>query len=301
LKAGRECAILAFVFKLVELPVFCFKNMKFILGKKMQMTQIWENDRVLAVTPVLAGPCVVTQVKTKAIDKYSALQLSFGGRKEKNIKKPQLGHFKKAGVAPMHVREFRTENDLEVKAGDKISTATFAVGDVVAVTGTSKGRGFQGVVKRHGFQGGRKSHGNKDQLRMPGSVGPKGPAHIFKGMRMGGRMGNERVTVTNLTIVAIDEEKNILYIKGALPGANDGLLLIKGQGDLVVDSSAKVENTDTEEALGDLNNEENSQDKSVNTEAAQESEIKVEEVPAEAAAEAEAAVNNENKEEAQAA
>ncbi len=202
----------------------------------MQMTQVWENDRVFAVTPVLAGPCVIAQVKTQKTDKYSALQLAFGIRKEKNIKKPQLGHFKQAGVLPMHVREFRTENELAVKVGDRISAATFAVGDVVAVTGTSKGCGFQGVVKRHGFKGGRKSHGNKDQLRMPGSVGPKGPAHIFKGMRMGGRMGNERVTVQNLSIISIDLEKNILYIKGAVPGATGGLLMIKGRGDLNVDT-----------------------------------------------------------------
>lgn len=217
--------------------------MKFILGKKLPMTQVWENDKVLALTPILAGPCTVSQVKNQKTDKYSALQLTFGARKEKNIKKPQLGHFKKAGVTPMHVREFRTENEVEAKIGDKISVATFAVGDVIAVTGTSKGCGFQGVVKRHGFKGGRKSHGNKDQLRMPGSVGAKGPAHIFKGMKMGGRMGNEKVTIKNLSIVSIDLEKNILYVKGAVPGANNGLLMIKGQGDLIVDTAPKVEET----------------------------------------------------------
>ncbi|MCF7860495.1 50S ribosomal protein L3, partial [Patescibacteria group bacterium] len=186
--------------------------MKFTLGKKMQMTQLWDNDKVLAVTPVLAGPCTITQVKTQATDKYSALQIAFGVRKSKNIKKPQLGHFKKAGVAPMYVREFRTENDNTAKVGDVISLSTFSAGDVISVTGTSKGRGFQGVVKRHHFAGGRKSHGNKDQLRMPGSIGPKGPAHVFKGMKMGGRMGNERVTITNLTIHSVDVENNILYI-----------------------------------------------------------------------------------------
>ncbi len=212
--------------------------MKFILGKKMQMTQIWDKDKVLAVTPVLAGPCVVTQVKTLAADKYAAVQLSFGERKEKNLNKPQRGHFKKAGVLPMHVREFRNEeNKIEIKIGDQISAATFAAGDIIDVTGTSKGCGFQGVVKRHGFQGGRKSHGNKDQLRMPGSVGAKGPAHIFKGMRMGGRMGNERVTIQNLTIASVDAENNILYIKGAVPGANGGLLMIKGAGELLLNTA----------------------------------------------------------------
>lgn len=263
----------------------------------MQMTQIWENDRVLAVTPVLAGPCVVTQVKTKAVDKYSALQLAFGVRKEKNIKKPQLGHFKKAGVTPTHVREFRTENDLEAKVGDQINVSTFAVGDVITVTGTSKGRGFQGVVKRHGFQGGRKSHGNKDQLRMPGSVGPKGPAHIFKGMRMGGRMGNERVTITNLTVAAIDAEKNILYIKGAVPGANDGLLLIKGQGELVFNVAPIEEKVQLEETVETPVIEETPAETTAAVEAAPETEEKGEEVPVEA----EAATVNETKEEAPAA
>ena len=202
----------------------------------MQMTQIWDDDKVQAVTPVLAGPCVIVQVKTVSKDKYSAVQLAFGTRKAKNIKKPQLGHFKKSGVSPMHVREFRTDNDLEANAGDTISLNTFAAGDIISVTGTSKGRGFQGVVKRHGFKGGNKSHGNKDQLRMPGSIGPMGPAHVFKGMKMGGRMGNERVTVTNLSISSIDLENNIIYIKGAVPGAIDGLLLIKSKGELVIEA-----------------------------------------------------------------
>jgi len=237
--------------------------MKFILGKKMQMTQIWDNDKVQAVTPVLAGPCVITQVKTVNKDKYSAVQLAFGSRKEKNIKKPQLGHFKKAGVSPMHVREFRTEQDLEVKVGDAISLNTFAAGDVISVTGTSKGRGFQGVVKRHGFKGGHKSHGNKDQLRMPGSIGPKGPAHVFKGTRMGGRMGNERITIQNLTISSVDVENNIIYIKGAVPGAIDGLLLIKSQGDLVIENPKKEEVVEEK------------------VEAAVETEVKAEEVKAE--------------------
>jgi len=253
--------------------------MKFILGKKLPMTQLWDNDRVLAVTPVLAGPCTITQVKTKALDKYSALQLALGVRKEKNIKKPQLGHFKKAGVAPMHVREFRTENDIDAKIGDQIDVSTFAVGDVVSVTGTSKGRGFQGVVKRHGFQGGRKSHGNKDQLRMPGSVGPKGPAHIFKGMRMGGRMGKERVTIQNLSIAAIDVEKNILYIKGAVPGANDGLLLIKGEGELIFKAVPVVEESKAEEIKVEETPVEESKTGEVLTEAAPVNGIK-EEAPA---------------------
>lgn len=197
----------------------------------MQMTQIWANDKVMAVTPVLAGPCTVTQVKTKETDKYDALQVAFGNRKEKNIKKPQLGHFKAAGVMPTKVRELRAEVK-DAKVGDVITVATFVAGDSIDVTGTSKGKGFQGVVKRHHFAGGRKSHGNKDQLRMGGSIGCKGPAHVFKNMKMPGRMGNEQVTVKNLEIVKVDEEKNILFVKGAVPGAINGFVIIKGQGEL---------------------------------------------------------------------
>lgn len=197
----------------------------------MQMTQIWVNDKVVAVTPVLAGPCTVTQVKTKSTDTYEALQIAYGNRKEKNIKKPQLGHFKAAAVKPAKVREFRAEVK-EAKVGDVITVSTFSTGDSVDVTGTSKGKGFQGVVKRYHFAGGNKSHGNKDQLRMGGSVGAKGPAHIFKNTRMPGRMGNERVTVKNLEVIKIDEENNLLFIKGAVPGAINGLVMIKGQGEL---------------------------------------------------------------------
>jgi large subunit ribosomal protein L3 len=213
--------------------------MKFILGKKMQMTQIWANDKVMAVTPVLAGPCTVTQVKTKTTDTYEALQVAYGNRKEKNIKKPQLGHFKAAGVKPTKVREFRAEVK-DAKVGDVITVATFEAGDTIDVTGTSKGKGFQGVVKRHHFAGGRKSHGNKDQLRMGGSIGCKGPAHVFKNTRMPGRMGNERVTVKNLEIVKVDEENNVLFIKGAIPGAINGFLMIKGQGELKFNIPAPV-------------------------------------------------------------
>lgn len=205
--------------------------MKLILGKKLQMTQVWVNDKVVAVTPVLAGPCTVTQVKTKENDSYDALQVAFGNRKEKNINKPQIGHFKAAGVKPTHVRELRAEVK-DAKVGDVITVATFAAGDSIDVTGTSKGKGFQGVVKRHHFAGGRKTHGNKDQLRMGGSVGAKGPAHIFKNTRMPGRMGNEQVTVKNLEIVKIDEENNLLFVKGAVPGAINGFVIVKGQGEL---------------------------------------------------------------------
>lgn len=198
------------------------------------MTQIWEQDKVMAVTPVLAGPCVITQVKTKAKDGYNALQLAYGTRKEKNIKKPQLGQVKNLNIKPAHLREFRTEEASNFKAGDIINVETFVAGDGINVTGTSKGKGFQGVVKRHHFHGFRKTHGNKDQERMGGSIGPKGPAHVFKGTRMGGRMGGERVTTTNLEVISLDVEKNIIFVKGAVPGAINGLVMIEGKGDLKV-------------------------------------------------------------------
>lgn len=206
------------------------------------MTQIWSGDAVMAVTPVLAGPCTITQIKSKAKDGYEALQLAYGERKAKNINKPQLGHYKKTGVKPAHVREFRLDNAADFKTGDVVSVETFAVGDKINVTGVSKGRGFQGVIKRHGFHGFRKTHGNKDQERMPGSIGPKGPAHVFKGMRMGGRMGGERVTTTNLEVAAIDAAQNIIFVKGAVPGAINGFVIIKGDGELKVNlKSAKRE------------------------------------------------------------
>jgi len=198
------------------------------------MTQIWSGDQVMALTPVAAGPCVITQVKTKAKDGYESLQLAYGERQEKNIKKPQLGHFKKTAVKPTHVKEFRIDETTNFKDGDVVTVETFAVGDKIDVTGTSKGKGFQGVVKRHGFHGFRKTHGNKDQERMPGSIGPKGPARVFKGTRMGGRMGGVKITTTNLEVAAIDAVNNILFIKGSVPGAINGLVMIKGAGALQV-------------------------------------------------------------------
>ncbi len=222
--------------------------MKFILGKKMSMTQLWVGDKVCGVTPVKAGPCVISQVKTEAKDGYQALQIGFGDRKEKNIKKPQRGHFNKAGIKPAHVKEFRLDKVADFKIGDVISSDNFAVGDLVNVCGVSKGRGFQGVVKRYHFAGFMRTHGNKDQERMGGSVGPKGPAHVFKGTKMGGRMGGERVTTTNLEIVAIDNENDILFIQGAVPGAINALVMIDSKGDLKVNSK-KVEEVKAEEPV----------------------------------------------------
>ena len=225
--------------------------MKFIIGKKIEMTQIWKNDQAIAVTKVQAGPCVVTQVKQDEKDGYSAVQLGFGEKKPKNINKPQLGHFKKNGQNFGTTKEFRLdkrgwEDKTELTIGDKIDVSTFSVGDNIQVIGTSKGKGFQGVVKRHGFAGGRKTHGNKDQLRMPGSVSATGVGHVFKGTRMGGRMGGDRITTINLEIAQVDLENNILYIKGAVPGARNGLVLIEGKGELVI---TKKENKDIKEEV----------------------------------------------------
>jgi len=203
------------------------------------MTQVWQGEKVIGVTRVEAGPCPVVQVKTaKAKDGYAAVQLGFGLRKEKNIKKAQKGHLKKAGQVSKdgktnlkYLREFRDEVK-DLKVGDIVDVTTFAVGDTIKVTGTSKGKGFQGGVRRHGWHGHNTTHGTKDQVRTSGSIGAGGIQHVLKGMRMPGRMGNEQVTTANLKIVQIDEANNILYISGAVPGARNGLVLISGEGEL---------------------------------------------------------------------
>ncbi|MCF7820675.1 MAG: 50S ribosomal protein L3 [Candidatus Pacebacteria bacterium] len=210
--------------------------MKFILGEKKAMTQVWKNDEVVAVTTVKVDNCVVSAIKEKSRDGYSAICLGLGQRKAKNIKKPQLVRFKKLNIFPRYQKEFRIEEiSEEIKEGDKVSVTTFKAGDKVFVTGISKGRGFQGVVKRHGFAGTKATHGNKDQLRMGGSIGSAGVAHVFKGLRMPGRMGGDRITVKNLEIVDINEQDNLIYIKGAIPGHFNGLVMIKAEeGDLVI-------------------------------------------------------------------
>lgn len=206
--------------------------MKFIIGKKLDMTQIWQGEDVLAVTRVQAGPCPVVQIKlASGKDGYSAIQLGFSERKEKNIKKPQKGHLKKAGVKARFLKEFRDEVK-DLKVGDVVDVSTFEVGDTVKVIGTSKGKGFQGGVKRHGWHGHNTTHGTKDQVRTSGSIGAGGIQHVLKGMRMPGRMGNEQVTVANLKIAQIDKENNILYVSGAVPGARNSVLLIEGEGEL---------------------------------------------------------------------
>ncbi len=212
--------------------------MKFILGKKINMTQVWdEKGQAVAVTRVQAGPCIVTQVKDEKNDGYQAVQIAYDRKKVKNVPKPVRGHLKKAGFLSedaRFLREFRTSADL--KPGDVIDVSTFDKGDIVDVQSVSKGKGFQGVVKRYGFAGSQKTHGNKDQLRATGSIGALGPSRVFKGKKMPGRMGGDTVTIKNLEIIEVDLENNILFIKGAVPGYNGILLKIKGAGDLVVNN-----------------------------------------------------------------
>lgn len=190
-------------------------NMKFILGKKLTMTQIFDEEgKVIPITLIEAGPCIVTQIKTIEKDGYAAVQIGFDKRK-------------KTGK-PRFLREFKNGNDKEFKVGDKIEVSIFKEGDKVKVSGISKGKGFAGVVKRHGFKGGPASHGQKDRLRAPGSIGSSFPERVRKGMKMAGRMGAKRVTVKNLKIAKIDPENNILAVKGAVPGRRGTLLEISG-------------------------------------------------------------------------
>ncbi len=204
--------------------------MKFILAKKIEMTQRFAEDgTVTPVTVVEAGPCVVTQVKSADQDGYTAVQLGFGAKKR--LTKSLTGHAKDLGT-PRYFREFRVDETGELKRGDRITAGVFAAGDPVQVVGTSKGKGYAGVVKRHGFAGSKATHGNKDQLRTSGSIGATDAARVFKGTRMAGQMGDQQVTQTGLSIVEVDAANNLLFIKGAVPGARNGLLLISGDGEM---------------------------------------------------------------------
>ena len=204
--------------------------MKGILGKKVGMTQIFdENGEVIPVTVIEAGPCYVTQKKTSSKDGYNTIQLGFGEVSEKRLTQPRVGHLKKSG-APLvkYLREFQVTDPEAYEEGQKIDASVFEVGDRVDVIGCSKGKGFAGVVKRHGFRGGPKTHGQSDRWRAPGSVGAGStPGRIFKGVRMAGQMGNERVTVQNLKVVLVDADKNLLAVKGAIPGAKNGLVIVR--------------------------------------------------------------------------
>ena len=204
--------------------------MKGIIGKKVGMTSIFGADgKQTAVTIIEAGPCVVTQVKTQEIDGYNALQLGFGDKKEKHATSAEINHFAKANTsAKKFVKEFR-DSSLDKNIGDTVTTDIFAEGDKVEVVGTTKGKGFQGVVKRHGFHGvGEQSHGQHDRQRAPGSIGNSSDAsRVFKGMRMAGRMGNDSVKTKGLKVVKIFPEKNYILVSGSVPGHNGSIVLIQ--------------------------------------------------------------------------
>jgi large subunit ribosomal protein L3 len=204
--------------------------MKGIIGKKLGMTSVFGADgKQTACTIIEAGPCVVTQVKTKESDGYTATQLAFGDKKEKNTTKAELNHFAKASTAPKSfVKEFR-DYSLEKNIGETVTVDIFEEGDKVEVVGTTKGKGFQGVVKRHGFSGvGQQSHGQHDRQRAPGSIGGSSyPARVFKGMRMAGRMGTDRVKMKGLKVVKIFAEKNYILVSGSVPGHNGSIVLIQ--------------------------------------------------------------------------
>ena len=200
-----------------------------LIAKKIGMTSIFdESGKNIACTVIEAGPCIVTQLKTFEKDGYKAVQLGFGQKKTKNINKAKLGHLKKSKTKSLNkLVEFNFDNEPEL--GSELKVDLFNVGDYVTVTGNSKGKGFQGVVKRHGFAGvGDATHGQHNRMRAPGSIGAASyPAKVFKGMRMAGQMGNQRVKVENLEVLNIDTEKNIIVVKGAVPGFNNSFILIE--------------------------------------------------------------------------
>lgn len=200
-----------------------------LIGKKIGMTQIFEESgKAVPVSVIEAGPCPIVQVKTPAREGYAAIQIGFDETKESRINKPEAGHFKKAGVAVRRIlREIRVEDASSFKVGDTLDVKLFEGAKIVHVTGTSKGRGFAGTIKRHNFQRGRKTHGNKN-YREPGSVGSSAyPSRTMPGKRMPGRMGGVKRTTRNLTLVQIDAENNLLFIKGSIPGANNGIVFVR--------------------------------------------------------------------------
>ena len=201
-----------------------------ILGRKLGMTQVWgEDDNIVPVTVIQAGPCVVAQVKTTETDGYEAVQIGFGDIKEHRVNKPMKGHFAKAGIAPMrYLREVRVEDASQHSCGEVITVESFADTAKVDVTGVSKGKGFAGTIKRWGFRSYRRTHGSHKNERRPGSVGACAtPSRILKGKRMAGRMGHATNTVLNLTVVSSDVENGVIAIKGAIPGPKGGIVLVR--------------------------------------------------------------------------
>ncbi|WNV90894.1 50S ribosomal protein L3 [Umezawaea sp. Da 62-37] len=206
------------------------RQVKGLLGTKLGMTQVFdENNRIVPVTVVRAEPNVVTQVRTQEIDGYTAVQLAFGAIDPRKVNKPVTGHFAKAGATPRrHLAELRTTDATEYQVGQELTAEVFEAGAVVDISGTSKGKGTAGVMKRHGFHGLGASHGTQRKHRSPGSIGACAtPGRVFKGVRMAGRMGHERVTTQNLTVHRIDAEAGLLLIKGAVPGPKGGVVFIK--------------------------------------------------------------------------
>ena len=201
-----------------------------ILGKKVGMTQVFDEDgTAIPVTVIEAGPCPIVQIKTKDREGYNALQLGFGAQRENKLNRPEGGHFKKANVPPHRfLKELRVDTIEGLSVGSTLDAGIFSAGDYVDVTGTSKGRGFTGVVKRWGFSGGKKTHGGEKDHRAPGSIGASSwPSRVFKGKKMAGRHGGQQITVQNLEILTADPKRNLLVLKGAVPGPPNGLLVIQ--------------------------------------------------------------------------
>ena len=206
------------------------RNVRGLLGTKLGMTQLWDdNNRIVPITVIEAASNVVTQVRATDTDGYTAVQLGFGEIKSSKVTKPQGGHFSKAGVTPRrHVAEIRTADAADYSLGQELGADVFAAGEIVDVTGTSKGKGFAGVMKRHGFSGVGASHGAHRNHRKPGSIGGCAtPGRVFKGVRMAGRMGAESVTIQNLPVHSVDADKGLLLIKGAVPGPKGALVLVR--------------------------------------------------------------------------
>jgi large subunit ribosomal protein L3 len=214
---------------------------KGILGKKLGMTQVFDaNNKIVPVTVIQAGPCVVTQIRTPEIDGYQAVQIAFGAIDPRKVTKPEAGHFAKAGVTPRsQVAELRTSNAAAYTVGQELRADVFAAGEIVDATGTSKGKGSAGVMKRHGFSGIGASHGVDRKHRMPGSIGNRTtPGRVFKGKRMMGRMGVDTVTTQNLLIHSVDAEKSVLLIKGAVPGPTNSIVFIRSAAKMAVSETA---------------------------------------------------------------
>lgn len=202
---------------------------KGLLGKKLGMTQIFdETGKVIPVTVIEAGPCVVVQKRTGEVDGYSAIQLGFGSVKEKNVNKPVKGHFAKAGIKPVrYLREFRFPEADEYQVGQEVKADLFAEGEYVDITGMTKGKGYAGVIKKWGFSRGPMSHGVSLRHRPTGSLGGRTPSRVFPGRKMSGRLGNDRVTIQKLKVVKVDAERNLLLVKGSVPGIKGALLMVK--------------------------------------------------------------------------